>query len=106
LDLGIGSNRNWRLAQNSVGISARADPRRFGTTKCLVCDRFEISGFSKTLSPTLVLRHTRALEMIRAGVPLMIVQQILGHAYLNTTAIYLQFSGQEAKSILKDRGLI
>ena len=41
-----------------------------------------------------------------AGVPLTIVQQILGHANLNTTAIYLQFSGQEAKAILKDRGLI
>jgi integrase len=57
-------------------------------------------------SPTLVLQHTRALEMICAGVLLTIVQQILGHAYLNTTSIYLQFSGQEAKSILKDRAII
>jgi site-specific recombinase XerD len=46
------------------------------------------------------------MEMVRAGVPLTIVQGILGHANLNTTAIYLQFSGQEAKAILKDRGLI
>jgi site-specific recombinase XerD len=53
-----------------------------------------------------VLRHTRAMEMVRAGVPLTIVQQILGHANLNTTAVYLQFSGQEAKAILKERGLI
>ena len=63
-------------------------------------------GFSKTLAHPHVLRHTRALEMVRAGVPLTIVQQILGHSNLNTTAVYLQFSGQEAKSILKDRGLI
>lgn len=63
-------------------------------------------GFSKTLAHPHVLRHTRALEMVRAGVPLTIVQQILGHANLNTTAVYLQFSGQEAKAILKDRGLI
>jgi site-specific recombinase XerD len=33
-------------------------------------------------------------------------QQILGHSNLNTTAVYLQFSGQEAKAILKERGLI
>ena len=63
-------------------------------------------GFSKTLAHPHVLRHTRVLEMVRAGVPLTIVQQILGHSNLNTTAVYLQFSGQEAKSILKDRRLI
>ncbi|MCX6554067.1 MAG: hypothetical protein NTZ12_03485, partial [Candidatus Aminicenantes bacterium] len=57
------------------------------------------------------LRHIRRRSPMnhgvgRAGVPLTIVQQILGHANLNTTAVYLQFSGQEAKTILKDRGLI
>ncbi len=63
-------------------------------------------GFPKALAHPHVLRHTRAMELVRAGVPLTIVQQVLGHANLNTTAIYLQFSGQEAKAILKDRGLI
>ena len=63
-------------------------------------------GFPKTLAHPHVLRHTRAMEMVRAGVPLTIVQHVLGHANLNTTAVYLQFSGQEAKAILKDRGLI
>jgi molybdate transport system regulatory protein len=63
-------------------------------------------GFPKTLAHPHVLRHTRAMEMVRAGVPLTIVQQILGHANLNTTAVYLQFSNLEAKAILKDRGLI
>jgi len=63
-------------------------------------------GIPKTLAHPHVLRHTRAMELVRAGVPLTIVQQILGHANLNTTAVYLQFSGQEAKAILKERGLI
>jgi len=35
-----------------------------------------------------------------------IVQDLLGHSSLNTTAIYLRMSSQEAKMILKDRGLI
>jgi len=30
----------------------------------------------------------------------------IGTFKFNTTAVYLQFSGQEAKAILKDRGLI
>jgi integrase len=40
-------------------------------------------GFPKNLAHPHVLRHTRAMEMVRAGVPLTIVQQILGHANLN-----------------------
>ena len=53
-----------------------------------------------------ILRHTRAIELLRAGVPVTIVQDILGHSALTTTAIYLKMSGQEAKSILKDKGLL
>ena len=64
------------------------------------------AGIPASLAHPHVLRHTRALELVRANVPLTIVQQILGHSNLNTTAIYLNFSGQEAKQILKDRGLL
>ncbi|WP_456324098.1 tyrosine-type recombinase/integrase, partial [Desulfonauticus submarinus] len=53
-----------------------------------------------------ILRHTRAIELLRNGVPVTIVQDILGHSALTTTAIYLRISGQEAKGILKEKGLI
>jgi site-specific recombinase XerD len=36
------------------------------------------------------LRHARAVEMAREGVPLMIIQRQLGHANLGVTSIYLQ----------------
>jgi site-specific recombinase XerD len=36
------------------------------------------------------LRHARALELAREGVPLNIIQRQLGHANLGTTSIYLQ----------------
>lgn len=52
------------------------------------------------------LRHTRAMEMIKAGIPLTIIQSMLGHANLNSTAVYLRFSNQEAKMLLKEKGLI
>jgi integrase len=68
--------------------------------------RCSLAGIPEDLAHPHVLRHTRALELVRAGVPLTIVQQILGHSNLNTTAIYLNFSGQESKQILKDRGLL
>lgn len=53
-----------------------------------------------------VLRHTRAMEMIKAGIPLTIIQNILGHASLNSTAVYLRFSNQESKMLLREKGLL
>ncbi len=52
-----------------------------------------------------VLRHTRAIKLVRAGVPVTAVQQLLGHADVATTAIYLRFSGVEIRRIM-ERGLI
>lgn len=53
-----------------------------------------------------ILRHSRSIELLRAGVPVTVVQDLLGHSSLNTTALYLRISGHEAKQILKDRGMI
>ncbi|MEA2067072.1 MAG: site-specific integrase, partial [Thermotogota bacterium] len=63
------------------------------------------AGVPKDLGHPHILRHTRAIELLRAGVPVTIVQDILGHSALTTTAIYLRMSGQEAKGILRERGL-
>ncbi len=64
------------------------------------------AGIPKELSHPHILRHTRAIELLRAGVPVTIVQDLLGHSALTTTAIYLKISGQEAKEILKEKGLV
>ncbi len=63
-------------------------------------------GIPKELGHPHILRHTRAIELLRAGVPVTVVQDLLGHSALTTTAIYLKISGQEAKGILKEKGLI
>jgi site-specific recombinase XerD len=36
------------------------------------------------------LRHARAVELAREGVPLTVIQRQFGHANLGTTSIYLQ----------------
>jgi molybdate transport system regulatory protein len=53
-----------------------------------------------------VLRHTRAIELLRAGIPVTAVQQLLGHASLNTTAMYLRYSNIEIHEIMKTKGLL
>lgn len=46
------------------------------------------------------LRHGFAIEALRKGVPLNLVQRWLGHASLKTTAIYLEIAvGDEEREI-------
>lgn len=45
------------------------------------------------------LRHGFGLHAIRSGVPLNLVQRWLGHARMETTAIYLQVMGVEEREI-------
>ena len=79
------------------------DPSNF--RKCFLA-RCKEANIPRELSHPHVLRHTRAIELLRAGVPITAVQQLLGHASLTTTAVYLQLSGAEVKSILKEKGLV
>lgn len=45
------------------------------------------------------LRHGFGLHAIRSGVPLNLVQRWLGHARMETTALYLQALGSEEREI-------
>ncbi len=64
------------------------------------------TGISKDKLHPHVLRHSRAMEMVSANVPLNVIQQILGHSSILNTAVYLQISGRDAEQIMRDRGLI
>lgn len=81
----------------------RIDQRDF---RRVFSDRAREAGLPRELSHPHALRHTRAIELLRHGVPITVVQVLLGHAHLSTTAIYLRFSGSEAKEILREKGLI
>jgi len=49
-----------------------------------------------------MLRHARAVDLLRKKMPLAFVQQFLGHSNINTTAIYLQITGGELGQILEE----
>lgn len=51
------------------------------------------------VSPT-SLRHSRAVELLRSGVPLPVVQVMLGHSSLVLTSIYCSFSDQDCRRIV------
>lgn len=64
------------------------------------------AGIPENVAHPHVLRHTRAVELLRAGIPVTAVQQLMGHASLNTTAGYLRYSNIEIQELMKNSGLI
>ncbi len=68
--------------------------------------RAEDADIPRKLAHPHILRHTRAMEMIRAGVPLSLVRSILGHAVSTTVLIYLESSTDDPESILTEMGLL
>jgi len=49
-----------------------------------------------------MLRHARAIDLLRKGMQLSDVQQFLGHANINTTAIYLMITGGDLAKQLEE----
>lgn len=68
--------------------------------------RAEEANIPRELSHPHILRHTRALEMVRAGVPLGTIQGLLGHLAPLSTFAYFQVSETSARKILKEKGLL
>ncbi|HOV85293.1 MAG TPA: site-specific integrase [Syntrophobacteraceae bacterium] len=68
--------------------------------------RAQEADLPRDLSHPHILRHTRAVEMLRAGVPLTTVQELMGHVLSGTTALYLQRTEITVRKVLEDKGLL
>ena len=49
-----------------------------------------------------VMRHTTATHLLEAGVPLVIVKNILGHASIQTTQIYVEITQQTVDKYMRE----
>jgi len=58
-------------------------------------------GLPKELANPRVLRNTRAVEMLRNGVPLAVVKEVLGQSSLDLAAGFQQFTSQDVTSIVR-----
>ncbi len=58
------------------------------------------AGLPRALANPSVIRHSRAIELLREGAPLAVVQSFLGHQTLNLTAQYVSFSPEDIARIV------
>ena len=64
-------------------------------------ERAKACGLPGTLFNPRVIRHSRAIELLRGGVPLQVVQSFMGQQNLTLAAQYLEFSGASAQRIVQ-----
>lgn len=76
----------------------RLDP---GYVRKKFYERGAEAAIPKELSTPSVVRHSYAIELLRSGVPLPVVQSILGHQSLALTANYVQFSNEDATRVVQ-----
>lgn len=86
----------------ALGNRKRPKPKRlwnWGRTKAwqLIKDTMSDAGIPGAHATPKGLRHAYAVAALERDVPLTLIQKWLGHASLNTTAIYLQVVGKQER---------
>jgi len=89
------------LTMVSVGNEGRLWPwgRTYGWT--VVKSVMRKAGIAESLCKPKALRHAFAVEAGQKGIPLNIVQRWLGHARIETTAIYASAIGDEERNLAR-----
>jgi site-specific recombinase XerD len=83
------------------GLSLRVWTFSRPTAYRMVRDRMAKAGISGAMACPKGLRHGFAVACIEQNIPITTVQKWLGHARLETTAIYLEISGHEERNYAK-----
>jgi len=89
--LGKKKNSAFFLNQDGGRLSERSVQRMLGKYA-------KLAGIGKRVHPHM-LRHTFATHLLDGGADLRVVQELLGHASLNTTQIYTHVTQSQARKV-------
>lgn len=81
------SDNNPQKTENKVFLSQRGNPLSRMSIWNIVNDAAERAGIEKNVYPH-IFRHSFATHLLEGGADLRAVQEMLGHASINTTEIY------------------
>jgi site-specific recombinase XerD len=86
----------------SLKENKRAQSRISSTELLLLCKNTALrAGIPGRVTP-LTLRHTFATHMYQAGVTVRDIQEMMGHATITETTVYLHVTAEAAKRVLND----
>jgi len=86
-------------------LSNKGSPLSKRQIQRLVTDYALEIGLDREKCHAHILRHTHAVHALRAGIDLRTLQQNLGHASLNVTAVYLTLDIEDRKRAYRERPL-
>lgn len=77
---------------------------RYGVTYILkkYASQAELDGNAKKISPH-VLRHTKAMHLLRAGVNMIYIRDFLGHVDISTTEVYARIDAEMKRKVFEER---
>ena len=98
----------WWVAKPSTWLFSGRDPLLPITTRQLhrvVCETAEAIEINKRVTPH-VLRHSFATHLLDQGVDIRVIQVLLGHAKLETTALYTTVALKVLRSVTSPLDLL
>jgi molybdate transport system regulatory protein len=92
----------WRLLEDPMNASLRGEVFRLdpGFVRRKFYERADECQIPREMVNPSVIRHSRAVELLREGMPPKAVQSILGHQNANLTAQYVNFSDSDLKRLV------
>lgn len=89
-DPGRGADVSMPLLPNRHGARLTRHGAQYLLTKYLRGARASMPTLNRTGISPHTLRHTKAMHLLQAGVPLVTIKDILGHADMKSTEVYVQ----------------
>jgi len=90
----ITSRYNYRLQKRNITTVLFLTPHLLSLSHGIVKKYGKMIGVD--IHPH-TFRHSFAIHLVRSGLDLRRVQQLLGHSNLNTTQVYLQFKDEDLR---------
>lgn len=85
----------------ATGLTGRIFDQDHGYVRRVLYARAEACGLPRELCSPRVLRASRAVELLRSGVPLAVVRDTLGQSSVDLSAVYQAYSSEDARHIVR-----
>ncbi|MFV0422635.1 TOBE domain-containing protein [Oleidesulfovibrio sp.] len=92
-----------RLLDGPAGTALGSLPFKVdqGYARRVFYARADEAGIPRDLANPRVIRNTRAVELLRSGVPLAVVREVLGQASADLTAVLQSYSSGDMRTIVR-----